>query len=123
MVPLAFFYLLLSPPVLALNFPWELDQLTDHESISNPAYRFGPSNTSSPKQCKTIPGDPDWPTDAAWSAFNATLGGVLLKPQPLGSVCYYGPSYSPQLCASLQQNWASAALQFVVSPLSPPKLN
>jgi hypothetical protein len=103
--------LLLTPPILALTFPWEFSQLTPSEALSNPAYNFGPSTAPSPRQCKTMPGDADWPSAADWESFNTTLGGVLLKPRPLASVCYYGETYDARTCEQLKRNWVDKALQ------------
>jgi hypothetical protein len=34
------------------------------------------------------PGDSSYPSVASWHAFNNTLGGKLIAPQPAASVCY-----------------------------------
>ncbi|KAF1976539.1 FAD-binding domain-containing protein, partial [Bimuria novae-zelandiae CBS 107.79] len=61
------------------------------------------------EECRYTPEDDEWPSDAEWAFFNETLGGVLLKPQPLAISCYAGPSYDTARCASLQTNWRSMA--------------
>lgn len=103
--------------VAALNFGWELEQLTESEALSNAAYRFGEGSARAVEEdCRFIPGDDDWPSDEDWAALNTTLGGALLKPKPLGSVCYFGPDYDAARCAQLRQGWTSSKLQYV--PLS-----
>jgi hypothetical protein len=104
--------LLLATSALALNFDWERDQLTDEEAARNDDIRFGSvPGATAPNGCKIIPGDTEWPTDEAWASFNETLGGVLLQPKPLASVCYAGEEYSSAKCEQLKSNWAGMNLQ------------
>ncbi|KAF2850038.1 FAD-binding domain-containing protein [Plenodomus tracheiphilus IPT5] len=56
------------------------------------------------KNCKCFPGDSCWPSDKEWSAFNATVGGRLIKTVPLGSQCH-DPNYDEALCQQLQKEW------------------
>jgi hypothetical protein len=102
----AFITLFLLTRVFAVNFDWEREQLTDDEALTNKAYYFGSANAAPTEECRSIPGDGDWPCVEDWSAFNETLGGVLLKPRPLASVCYTGEDYNEQKCAQLKQSWA-----------------
>jgi hypothetical protein len=96
----------------AVNFDWEKIQLTEAETQNYAAIRFGDSVTaSSQRDCKIIPGDEDWPADTEWAKFNKTLGGALLKPLPLASVCYEGPQYDAARCQQLQRTWTSMNLQ------------
>lgn len=97
--------------VFAINFDWEREQLTEDEALANKAYHFGSTNATPIVGCRSIPGDDDWPSVDSWNAFNETLGGVLLKPRPLASVCYTGDIYDAQKCAQLKQNWAGMNLQ------------
>jgi len=97
--------------VFAVNFDWECEQLTENEALNNRAYNFGSANVASIAECRSTPGDDDWPSVEDWTAFNETLGGVLLKPRPLASVCYTGETYDAQKCAQLKQNWAGMNLQ------------
>ncbi|KAH3971739.1 hypothetical protein HBH70_139220 [Parastagonospora nodorum] len=92
--------------VFAVDFDWEREQLTEDEALTNKAYCFGSANAAPTEECRSIPGDGDWPCVEDWSAFNKTLGGVLLKPRPLASVCYTGEDYNEQKCAQLKQSWA-----------------
>jgi hypothetical protein len=124
MLSLAILALCLPATVFGLNFDWERDQLTESEALANPAIRFGSLNATPIDGCRTIPGDSAWPSEATWAALNATLGGVLLRPRPLGSVCYFGPSYDAQRCSFLQQSWTNGSLQYPPLPFPPlpPKL-
>ncbi|KAH7072254.1 FAD/FMN-containing isoamyl alcohol oxidase-like protein MreA [Paraphoma chrysanthemicola] len=111
MLPTIFITLFLPLHILALNFAWERDQLSDTDAQAHPALRFAAaSNATAKKQCKTVPGDADWPSEQDWNAFNETLGGVLLKPRPLASVCYEGDGYDARKCESLKANWAGMNL-------------
>jgi hypothetical protein len=103
--------LLLPPKTYAINFDWERDQLTESKALTDKAFQFGSSNATPLNGCRTIPGDEDWPTEADWSVFNDTLGGVLLKPKPLASICYSRPNYNAQRCSQLKQTWSDMNLQ------------
>jgi len=103
---------LLAATALAFNFAFEDTQLTEAETLDYPAIRFGgPDNPAPREECRTIPGDDDWPSDAAWAQFNETLGGVLLKPAPLAAPCYEGPLYDAARCEQLKRSWSSIAMQ------------
>jgi hypothetical protein len=102
----------LAATTLGLNFDFEDIQLTEAETVNYPAIRFGGSANPAPREeCRTIPGDDDWPSDAAWSQFNETLGGVLLKPAPLAAPCYAGPLYDAARCEQLKRSWSTIATQ------------
>jgi hypothetical protein len=111
MLPSALLLLSFSTKIFAVNFDWERDQLTESEALSNSVFRFGSSEAALRVGCRSVPGDDDWPSDEGWSAFNETLGGVLLKPQPLASVCYAGENYDQRKCEQLKQSWAGKSLQ------------
>ena len=112
MLYVALLCLLLTATTAALNFDWEREQLTDEEVARNDALRSGSvSAMAAPDSCKIIPGDPEWPSEDAWDSFNATLGGTLLKPKPLASVCYAGGGYSAAKCEQLKSSWAGMNLQ------------
>lgn len=48
-----------------------------------------------------------WPTTADWNAFNATIGGKLIKVIPWGSPCYAsGPTgYNKAECNKVSSNY------------------
>ncbi|ORY18534.1 hypothetical protein BCR34DRAFT_473261 [Clohesyomyces aquaticus] len=94
--------------ISAVNFDWEEVQLTEVETRNYSAIQFAHSSIHVPQEeCKTIPGDPNWPSGAEWARFNNTLGGVLVKPRPLAAVCYSGPEYDAERCEALNQRWKS----------------
>lgn len=99
--------------ITALNFDWERDQLTESVARTNSAVHFGTANAKAVEGCRFIPGDDEWPSNEDWSAFNDTLSGALLRPKPLGSVCYAGPDYDAQRCAQLRQSWTNSKLQYI----------
>ncbi|OBT81769.1 hypothetical protein VE02_09400 [Pseudogymnoascus sp. 03VT05] len=59
--------------------------------------------------CRSLPGDDSWPTVSQWENLNSTVGGLLVKTYPLGSVCH-DPAYDAAKCASLQTAWTDAQL-------------
>ncbi|KAI0110925.1 isoamyl alcohol oxidase [Nemania sp. FL0031] len=59
--------------------------------------------------CKCIPGDLCWPSAKAWADFNATIGGRLVTPQQLASVCH-NPGHDEAACAYIQEQWTSPFL-------------
>ncbi|KAH9880299.1 hypothetical protein IAQ61_000588 [Plenodomus lingam] len=106
-------HFLLFRTACALNFDWERTQLTDSEAALNSAIRFGSlasSVVTDREECRAVPGDASWPSDAAWASLNDTLDGALLKPRPLASVCYYGVEYNATKCEQLRSSWKSMNL-------------
>ncbi|CAG8948757.1 hypothetical protein HYFRA_00001878 [Hymenoscyphus fraxineus] len=88
-----------------INFGYEAIQLTERDIDNFPAIAFG--DTSDPihfPACKAFPGTHEWPLENEWSQLNSSLGGALLKPVPLASVCYAGPLYNAEKCRTLQNN-------------------
>lgn len=69
------------------------------------------------QSCRCFPGDPEWPSEAEWDAFNSTLGGKLILNTPIASVCHdseYGP-YMSEACRQLQDNWFLPETHYVTS--------
>lgn len=101
------------------NFPFENVTLADTDIGNFSAIAFG--NTTAPisqeASCRAFPGTPDWPADDEWSQLNHTLGGALLKPALLGSVCYAGPSLDAERCKFLVVN-GSTYRTFINDPLT-----
>jgi hypothetical protein len=105
-------FFLLPAATIALNFDWERVQLTDEDAARNNALRFGgASQVALPGDCKIIPSDAEWPEEDVWVSFNDTLGGALLKPKPLASVCYTGENYNAAKCDQYKSSWAGMNLQ------------
>ncbi|CAA9964908.1 FAD binding domain containing protein [Pyrenophora teres f. maculata] len=66
-------------------------------------------------RCKTMPGDGLYPSNAAWDAFDALLGGALQKVIPIGSSCYKNSVYSnydAAKCADLVKNFDAEEIYY-----------
>ncbi|KAL2430427.1 FAD-linked oxidoreductase hmp9 [Exophiala dermatitidis] len=61
--------------------------------------------------CRCIPGDRCWPSDLIWRIFNVTVGGKLIKTEPVAVSCYPGPDQNPAQCAYVDSNWTDATFQ------------
>lgn len=110
MIAVSILILLFVGKGFALNFDWERDQLPSTK-YARPHVTPRQANAAAPKGCKVVPGDDAWPSDDDWTTFNATLGGVLLKPKPLASVCYTGPDFNAARCEQLKSSWAAMSIQ------------
>ena len=75
----------------------------------------GTNKTTSPtRKCKVFPGDPQWPSQSAWSVFNDLLGGALIKTVPLAASCYSSwPQYDSDECERISSQWTDSHLQWV----------
>lgn len=65
------------------------------------------ANVGASAGCKTIPGDPQWPSESSWTALNRTVDGRLLVSVPLASVCHtigIG-SYDETACHNSKAEW------------------
>ncbi|RAH78903.1 FAD binding domain protein [Aspergillus japonicus CBS 114.51] len=74
------------------------------------------------RPCKTMPGDPAWPSRSTWDLFDQLLGGSLLRPAPIAAPCYSGWSqFNNATCFHLSMNWINSSLhiQHPTSVLSP----
>lgn len=57
-------------------------------------------------ECKTIPGSDGWPSVDAWTAFNQSIGGRLIKPTPPGAVCHpEHAAFDASQCPIVQTGW------------------
>ena len=71
-----------------------------------------PQDSARVLQCKPMSGDPNWPSDDAWSKLNKTVSGKLLAPLPPAVVCY--PDGKPvsvnasAACAAVAASWGSS---------------
>jgi len=112
---------LFSRAIGGVNFPFESIQLTDSDTKEFPAVAFGNrSNTSSVytgPSCKAYPGTALWPTNEEWQRLNASLDGVLLKPEPPGAVCYNGPFRDSKKCDFLMHS-AFGSRFYIDDPLT-----
>ncbi|KAH8888061.1 FAD-binding domain-containing protein [Thozetella sp. PMI_491] len=57
-----------------------------------------------PTVCRCYPDDPCWPKESAWSVFNSTIGGRLVRTNPLAKVCH-DPYYDAESCEALKATW------------------
>ncbi|KAH7322412.1 hypothetical protein B0I35DRAFT_349917 [Stachybotrys elegans] len=62
---------------------------------------------SNPASCKSLPGDPGWPSLEAWSSLNETVSGALIATVPQAHVCHLQPyrALNETVCNELQENW------------------
>ncbi|KAI1326774.1 FAD binding domain protein [Xylariaceae sp. FL0255] len=69
-----------------------------------------------PQQCKTIPGDKNWPNTKTWTALNSTVNGRLIATVPLASVCHtagpFSSYYNASACDTLQGLWDYSQVHF-----------
>ena len=78
---------------------------------------YDKSSISQISECKSFPGDEDWPTETIWAQFNASIDGGLLKPVPPAAVCYGGPHYDATKCNTLVRS-ASSTHFYLDHPLA-----
>jgi hypothetical protein len=111
MFPRNLLTIVLALPVLVqgVNFPYENITLTDADVKGNPSIAFGSlsapgSCPTSPSDCKVFPGDDQWPSISAWTTFNTTLGGALIKGSPPALVCYNG-TYNAAECTAVKSQY------------------
>ncbi|KAK3361893.1 hypothetical protein B0T24DRAFT_690417 [Lasiosphaeria ovina] len=102
-------------------FPFETVQLGQADIGNYSALNFGDLHAAQPNNdtpsCRAWPGSQDWPSDAEWKQLNITLGGALLRPVPVGSVCYQGEAYNAGTCRYLVQQ-AGRTHFWIDDPLS-----
>ncbi|KAK4221607.1 FAD/FMN-containing isoamyl alcohol oxidase-like protein MreA [Podospora fimiseda] len=108
-------------------FPWEQNHLTE-ETLATlikqtntqefaQLFAFEDKKSSNPNKlkagaCKVFPGDPDWPSQSSWDAFNKILGNnALIKTIPLAAPCYQNTGlYDPEKCAKIASNYSNPYL-------------
>ncbi|EMD94106.1 hypothetical protein COCC4DRAFT_190714 [Bipolaris maydis ATCC 48331] len=72
-----------------------------------------PKNSTS--RCKVYPGDPEWPSDEAWSQLSKLTGDrVITAPTPRAAVCYPGEDYNAAECSKYTvTEWQKSYLHMV----------
>ncbi|RYC61326.1 hypothetical protein CHU98_g4903 [Xylaria longipes] len=75
------------------------------------------SSSRAAEECKTFPGDANWPSESEWARLNASIDGVLLNPKPAASPCYPGPDHDEDRCQFLV-NGASSTRFWLDEPLT-----
>ncbi|KAL2020618.1 hypothetical protein VTK56DRAFT_8108 [Thermocarpiscus australiensis] len=103
--------------------------LTSLELSDIHLFQFDTNDTSQPVkrtnvgECKTYPGDSNWPSRLAWTVFNLLTGGALIETVPIGAVCYPSSgAYDAAKCADIINHWTESATHAsdptsVMSPL------
>ncbi|KAL2811443.1 hypothetical protein BJX63DRAFT_399278 [Aspergillus granulosus] len=66
------------------------------------------------RTCRCMPGDPCWPSPAAWSRFNQSIDGRLIASVPLGTPCH-GAAYNAAKCDALREKWTLPELHYETS--------
>ncbi|KAI0409344.1 hypothetical protein F4802DRAFT_546234 [Xylaria palmicola] len=72
-----------------------------------PTHRTARPSGRADQECKTFPGDPEWPPASEWAQLNASIDGVLLNPKPAASPCYPGPDRDQARCQFLVSGTSS----------------
>ncbi|KLU91525.1 FAD binding domain-containing protein [Magnaporthiopsis poae ATCC 64411] len=119
MVATAQLLLLVARVASGLTFPYETVRLQEADTQAFPAVSFGNKSAPIPLgECRSFPGDVDWPSDAEWAALDSVLEGRLLKPTPLGAACDPShPAYSAARCQTLVRD-ASRTRTLLDDPLT-----
>jgi len=98
--------------------PAEKITLTDDDVHNYSEVSFGEklednnkSVRSDRQSCKVIPSDRKWPSKAKWSILSSFVEKQLVKPNPIGDVCYHGPAYNAAKCANVTAEWSNSFLQ------------
>ncbi|KAI1354026.1 hypothetical protein F5Y01DRAFT_302953 [Xylaria sp. FL0043] len=75
--------------------------------------RYKETITNAYAHCRSIPGDPSWPSDNIWASLNSTVNGRLIASIPIASPCHRSlngrtnPLFDEYECAALRENWFS----------------
>lgn len=96
--------------------------LSDADVAAFPSLGFGVAlqntdlwrRSASSRSCKVFPGDKDWPSSKLWRKLDAITEGALDRPDPIGSVCFPGDTYSASECATVTAEWSDSVLQWVL---------
>lgn len=61
-------------------------------------------------QCRSIPGDPSWPSEDDWDGLNQTVQGRLIANTPLAAACHHSSldgtdTYDQEKCDALRDAW------------------
>ncbi|KAK4223157.1 hypothetical protein QBC38DRAFT_488250 [Podospora fimiseda] len=96
--------------------PVKIDYTPYADLVTRQSVDAGPVNATLPVDssptggrrapaCRYIPGDSEYPSEATWSRLNRTVGGRLIRGEPLASSVCYGITANAAACAALQQKW------------------
>ncbi|OTB02672.1 hypothetical protein M426DRAFT_322434 [Hypoxylon sp. CI-4A] len=87
------------------------------------AITFQQANYGGSGQCRTIPGDLSWPSEADWNSLNKTVDGKLIATIPIAAPCHHSAPGNPdtfdqEACDALRNEWFFATTH-LSSPSSP----
>ncbi|KAK3985844.1 FAD-binding domain-protein [Cladorrhinum sp. PSN332] len=72
---------------------------------ANATLAFSGDRSKNPPACRYIPGDAAYPSETTWGRLNKTVGGRLVRGEPLAAHICYGVTANAAACAELQQKW------------------
>jgi hypothetical protein len=81
------------------------------------AFDDGKRSKRQQTECKTFPGDQEWPSKKGWDDFNQLLGGALIPTIPIGAPCYdseWGPKNLTK-CNEIISSYGTPSTQYVLS--------
>ncbi|KAI1866703.1 uncharacterized protein JN550_007556 [Neoarthrinium moseri] len=83
-------------------FEYESSHL-DEQSLGNFGVRRPVLDSG---ECRTFPGEADWPSDQEWDSFDDLLGGALIPTVPIGAPCYQNWGvFDKEKCAAVTKNF------------------
>ncbi|KAJ2980526.1 hypothetical protein NQ176_g2581 [Zarea fungicola] len=59
--------------------------------------------------CRCTPLSDCWPSETTWSEFNSTIGGTLIRNEPIAKPCYQGIGHDSEKCQDIALNWSDSA--------------
>lgn len=79
-----------------------------------PLFSFADSATHCEfKNCKTYPGDFDYPDESRWDVLDLLTGGALIKTVPLASACYNSwNNYNAATCSYITEHWNKVSIHY-----------
>lgn len=80
--------------LLWVTSPWS--------TLALPGVPYGPDVSG--EACRTMPGDPDWPSNREWAQLNSSVNGRLMFATPMASVCH-DPNFTGETCEALKRTW------------------
>lgn len=99
------------PPHLKMQIP----QLATALGALSLALSVSAASSPLKRAAKTFctPSQPCWPTTAEWNAFNATIGGRLIKVVPWGTYCFAsGPTgYDGAKCSAVANSYIDSVVR------------
>jgi hypothetical protein len=96
-----------------------LRELIDKTNVADDAYLFFFEDRNDAKPsllekgaCRAFPGDPEWPRERTWGAFNKLLDGALIETVPVAAPCYWNlGTYNAEKCAVVRDSYTDPYFQ------------